>query len=221
MNPNLLAILIAFAFIFAALGIAEALRKALKLPPEFTRKVVHVTVGMWAWGTAWFFTDKWFAIVPPAVFVLLNYLSYRKGTFAAMESGDKQNLGTVWFPLAFIGVILVLFDVNKWLMATALMPLTWGDAFAAVLGRRFGTHRYTVGGGTRSFEGSAAMFVFSALSVALGLMIALPGCGTLLPIAIAVAAAATLAEAISVRGLDNLFVPAASVIVLLLMRPLC
>lgn len=57
-----LAIAVAFVYVFAALGLAEALRKLLKLPVEFTRKVVHIAVGMWAWGTIALFDSKWLAI---------------------------------------------------------------------------------------------------------------------------------------------------------------
>lgn len=99
---NWVAVLFSFLYVFAVLGVAEGLRRALQLPVAFTRKVVHIGVGMWAWGTAALFTDKWFASIPPAVFIVLNYVSYRRNLFTAMESADKSNLGTV-FPAGVPG----------------------------------------------------------------------------------------------------------------------
>lgn len=211
-----LAIIISFVYVFAAIGIAEGLRRAFKWPAEFTRKFIHIAVGMWSVGTALLFTSKWFAIIPPLSFVALNYISYRRNTFAAMESEDKSNLGTVYFPLAFAIIILLTFDVSKALMVAALMPLMWGDAFAAIIGKRWGRRKYTFAGSTRSIEGSIAMFVFSFVSVFIVLMLMeqLRGVDVLwaFVFALVTAAAATLVESISLRGLDNLIVPAVSLV---------
>ena len=221
---DLIAILISFVYVFAAIGIAEGLRKAFRWPAEFTRKFIHIAVGMWSVGTALLFTNKWFAIIPPASFIALNYVSYRRNTFAAMETSDKTNLGTVYFPIAFVVVILLTFDVSKAMMVAALMPMTWGDAFAAIIGKRWGRRKYTIAGATRSIEGSIAMFVFSFVSVFIVLlaMEQLAGSDVLWAVifALVTAAAATLVESISVRGLDNLTVPAASLLALWLLNNL-
>ena len=214
-----LAILISFVYVFAVLGLAEGLRRAFKLDIEFTRKVVHISVGMWAWGTAALFQDKWLAVVTPAAFVVINALSYRFGLFLAMESRDRRNIGTIYFPLAFIALILLFWGNLKPLFVAALMPMTWGDAFAAVIGRRFGRHRYTVFGATRSLEGSLAMFAFSFAGVWIALL-AFAGGGPMAGLAwlpaLATALLATAAEAVSPFGLDNLLVPAVSAAALVL-----
>ncbi|WP_169237299.1 diacylglycerol/polyprenol kinase family protein [Candidatus Roseilinea sp. NK_OTU-006] len=216
---NGLAIVISFVYVFAALGIAEALRRVFRLPVEFTRKVVHIGVGMWAFGTAALFSDKWFAITPPLVFVALNYLSYRRALFTAMETGDKSNLGTVYFPIAFAAIIVLFFDVSKPFMVAALMPLTWGDAFAAIIGRRYGRRRYARFA-QRSIEGSAAMFGCSFLSAGGALLAFGTPFGVALTAALLMALFATLVEAVSPAGLDNLLVPASSALVYPLLIPL-
>ncbi len=219
---NLLAVAISFVYVFAILGVAEALRKIFKLPVEFTRKVVHIGVGMWSFGTAALFTNKWYAILCPAAFIGLNTISYKRGLFLAMESNDKSNLGTVYFPIAFVLIILLAFDVNKPMMVAALMPMTWGDSFAAIIGKRFGKHHYTIGGTTRSIEGSATMFIMSLVSVLIVFVVLeglrAPG-DVLAAVAFATVTAitATCAEAISPKGLDNLFVPAISLATLALL----
>ncbi len=56
-------------------------------------------------------------------------------------------------------------------MVAALMPLTWGDGIAPVIGRAFGKHSYTVWGHTRTLQGSAGFFVFGMLFTWLALWI--------------------------------------------------
>ena len=208
-----LAVLISFVCDFALLGIAEGLRHALKLPVEFTRKFVHIGVGMWAWGTVALFHDKWFAIIPPAAFIVINTISYRRGVFKTMETGDRSNLGTIYFPIAFVALILLFFDTGKVVFVAALMPMTWGDAFAAIVGRMKGAHKYTLFGSTRSLEGSLVMLLLSFAALWITFAIFFPSAPSLalaLWIALPVAVLVTVVEAISPWGLDNLLVPAAS-----------
>jgi phytol kinase len=209
---NGFAVGISFIYVFLALGIAEGLRRAFKWPVEFTRKVVHISVGMWAWGTAALFTNKWLALICPASFIVLNYISYKRGLFLAMESNDKSNLGTVYFPIAFVALILILFDESKFAFALSLMPLTWGDSFAAIVGKRFGKHPYTVFGSQRSIEGSAAMFIFSFFSTAIPIYFHLLPALNWMPFAFVLAAFATAIEMVSPRGLDNILIPASSML---------
>ncbi len=207
-----LAILISFVYVFVTLGLAEALRRALRLGVEFTRKVVHIGVGMWAFGTAALFSSAWAAIVPPAAFVVINYVSYRRNLFQAMESADKSNLGTIVFPLAFIAMTLIFFDRSKALFVASLMPLTWGDSFAAIVGQRWGRHRFTIAGAARSWEGTLAMLALSFVSVALTLLVFGWPADVALLYAMLMAFVSALAEAISPAGLDNLTIPGAGVL---------
>lgn len=210
-----LAVVISFVYVFAVLGMAELLRKSLHYSPDFTRKVVHIGVGMWAIGTVLLFQNSWMAIIPPASFILLNYISYRRDMFKSMEGSDKTNLGTVYFPLAFCLIILFFWGRPN-LAVAALMPMTWGDAMASVLGRQFGRIQYKVLGHTRTVEGSVSMALFSLISTLLALWLLPPGM-VILPaagIALLVAVAATGVEAVSPWGIDNLTVPLISSLIL-------
>src|SRR5512136_1845773 len=160
MLPNWLALVLAFVYVGAAIALGEVLRKAFHLSQGFTRKFIHIAVGMISVPTVLWFGNLWWAIVPPLAFVVINYLDYRFGLIQAMMSSNRSNLGTVYFPLSF-AVVLVVFwgdplrpTANSHLIVAALMPLTWGDALAAVVGERFGQHRYNLIGQTRSLEGS-------------------------------------------------------------------
>jgi phytol kinase len=216
------ALIISYVYVFAMIGVGEGLRKWLgqakpgTYSTEFTRKVIHISVGMWAFGTVLLFEHWYFAIIPPLSFVILNYISYRRDIFKAVETGEKGNLGTVYFPISFV-IIIYLFWTRPHLLVASLMPMTWGDALAAILGRRYGQRKYSILGSTRSVEGSLAMFLFSWLSTFLALLLLPPlGWQASLLYSLALAVFATLVEAFSPWHVDNLTVPLLSAALLYL-----
>lgn len=219
MSRDVIALIVSFAYVFAAIGVGEGLRRWRGYGVDFTRKFIHIAVGMWAYGTVLLFQSRGWAIIPPLTFVAINAFSHWRGTFKAMETGEKWKLGTVYFPLAFAAAIWFLWRRPELLVAS-LMPMTWGDALAAVVGRRIGKRRYTILGNTRSLEGSMAMFAASWVATLIPLVlieqVGLPGA---LGVSGATALVTTLVEAISPWGIDNLTVPATSAAVLVLLLP--
>ena len=216
MSRDILALIASFIYVFAMIGVAEGLRKWRGYSVEFTRKFIHIAVGMWAFGTVLLFERRAYAIIPPLAFVAINALSYWQGTFKAMETGEKGQLGTVYFPLSFAALIWLLWG-HPHLLVASLMPMTWGDALAAVLGRRIGQHRYTVGRSTRSLEGSAVMFLASWAATLVALVLLAPeplGPAAAVGAAAVTALGAAAIEAVSPWGIDNLTVPAVSALVL-------
>jgi phytol kinase len=221
MTQDWIALITAFIYVFAMIGVAEGLRKWRGYSVEFTRKFIHIAVGMWAYGAVLMFERRTFAIIPPLAFVAINAFSYWRGTFKAMETGEKGQLGTIYFPISFTALIWLLWD-RPHLLVASLMPMTWGDALAAVVGRRIGRRRYTVAGSTRSLEGSAVMFLVSWVATLVPLMLLAPepiALGAAIGAAAATALGAMIVEAVSPWGIDNLTVPAVSALVLVLTLP--
>jgi phytol kinase len=217
MSSDIIALIVSFIYVFAMIGVAEGLRKWRGLSVDFTRKFIHIAVGMWAYGTVLLFKMRTFAIIPPLAFVAINAFSYWRGTFKAMETGERGNLGTIYFPLSFTAIVWLLWDQRP-LVVASLMPMTWGDALAAVIGQRFGKRRYTVLGSTRSLEGSAVMFLAAWVAVFAPLVLfgaAAPV--TALWVSVVTALGAAAVEAVSPWGIDNLTVPAVSAVILALL----
>ncbi len=210
---DLLSLLVAFAYIIVLIAIAEILRRVFHVPVDITRKVVHVGVGMVAIALTIVFREWYIAIIGPLVFIIINYLSYRTGLFRGIETGEKEQLGTIYFPLAFVILTPPLWSQPA-ILAAAMMPLTWGDAAAAILGKRFGVHKFTLFNQTSSIEGSLAMFVFGFLGTYFALLLFGQSTGTSFLLSLVTAFAATIAEALSPKGIDNLTVPLMSAVVL-------
>lgn len=217
MRSDRLALAVSYVFVFAAIGIAEGMRQWRNYSTDFTRKFIHIAVGMWSVGTVLLFKHWYMALIPPLSFILINYFSYRQQTFKAMETGEKGNLGTVYFPFSF-SLIVALFWSQPHLLVASLMPMTWGDALAAVLGARYGQFRFTLWGSTRSLEGSISMFLFALIATFLALWLFPPlGPAPSLLYASIVALLAALVEALTPWHLDNLTVPLVSAVALYLL----
>ena len=214
MMNNLIGLMICLAYVFIIIGSAELLRRQFGFGTGFTRKVIHIGVGMMSWWLHLIFSSPWPFIVACGVFVVINLLDWKYGFFAAMASGDRSNLGTVYFPIA-AGVVAYLFWNTPPLMVAALMPLTWGDGMAPVVGRAYGRHEYAVLSSTRTLEGSLGFFAGGLLFTWLALWV-IPGAPALTPLAaflpaLVITAVTTVVEAVSVWGLDNLTITAVTI----------
>lgn len=214
---NTLGIIIAFAYIVAMIGVAEGLRRRRGYGPGFTRKVIHIGVGMLSWLIPFLFNSPWPFVFACAVFVVINLIDWRYGLIGSMQSSSRSNLGTVYFPLAAAIVALIFWDQPPLLVA-ALMPLTWGDGLAPVIGAAYGRRVYRIHTSTRTLEGSAGFFVAGFLFTWLALWV-MPGMPEITPVeallpSLVIMVVTTLIEAVSIWGLDNLTVTAAAILIL-------
>jgi hypothetical protein len=116
------ALILTYVYLFGVIALAELLRRAGRRPPDFTRKFIHIGVGMWVVGTALLFETWWVALIPPATFVVINAISYWRGVIKAMETGDRGNLGTIYFPISF-GALVFYFWGMPVLMVASMIPL--------------------------------------------------------------------------------------------------
>jgi phytol kinase len=207
-------IMATIVFVFIVIGFAELIRRQFSLSANFTRKVVHVGVGNWIFLWPFAF-DNWYAIlIPPALFVALNYVSYRRELFKAMERKEKAGgLGTVYYAISLTIIAPVAMILGKiWVAAAAIILMAWADGLADPIGRRYGAHEYRIAGSTKSIEGSLGFFLVGIVAVAatltfFGAFTSLPT-GFNIPIfSLVIAAFATLIEAVSPAGTDNLTVP--------------
>jgi len=218
---DLIGLVTSFGYAFGLLIIAEVIRRWRGYPQDFTRKFVHIGAGMWVFGVLALFENWTIGIIPFATFIVLNFIFYR---FRLLESVDAPDStpGTVYFALSITLLFLMFWRTNSpddrgYIAAAGTMAMTWGDALAAIVGKRWGRHHYQIGRGRRSFEGSAAMFAASFVAMLLTLLLtpgsalspqSVPiGFNAALIASLIAALAATIAEGVSPHGTDNLSVP--------------
>lgn len=215
MDRNVLGIIVSFAFIFAVIFLAGLLKK---LGQEASRKFVHIGVSNWWLIAMAYFTSPVWAAVVPASFVVLNYLSYKYGLFKSMErQGGKEDLGTVYYAISLLILSILTFgDGGKpYLGAVGILVMGYGDGLAAVVGKALGWGKYKIFGANKSAAGSLTMFVASFAVT--GILMAAYAGGFDAGKAALVAAVATVLEAATPLGFDNLTVPLGTYAALILM----
>ena len=107
-----------------------------------------------------------------------------------------------------MAALYLLSEGNHLLYAIPLLTLTLADAVAALVGVRYGQHRFSTSEGTKSAEGSLAFFMVAFLSAHVPLLLlSETGRAESLLIALVLGVLVMLFEAVSVGGVDNLFIP--------------
>ncbi|MBD3287298.1 hypothetical protein GF337_00705 [candidate division KSB1 bacterium] len=207
MDTNILGILLSYVFVFSTILIATLIQKSFKLSSEFSRKIIHIVVGNWVFLALYYFNDWRYAIVGPVSFIVINYISYRYTIFKAMEL-DEDNPGTVYYSASLTVLTLLTFlKPNFYLLPfLGMMAMTWGDGFAAIIGKKMPLKLLRKG---RSLGGSSAFVIFSFFACTLYLYIQKfpANDGAILLLAAAFSLTGALIELFSPHKLDNLTVP--------------
>ena len=200
---NWLALLYSFGYVFLVLALAEIVGKRIK-DKQISRKIIHILCGNWIVIAFACFDSLWAAVIPPISFIFINYMSYRKDLFQAMEG--KKSMGTVYYAIS-----LLVLTVFGWILEfpalayTGIFSMAYGDGLAAVLGERFGRRKWNESRSAKSYLGSAAVFILSAGAVfGVSVFFNLPQA---LPVALLCGAFALYVELYGMNGWDNLSLP--------------
>ncbi|WP_427160303.1 diacylglycerol/polyprenol kinase family protein [Aliinostoc sp. HNIBRCY26] len=211
--PLWLQITIVAAWVFLILAIAGFVNRFATNDPEILRKIVHIGAGhviLIAW---WLNIPASIGIGASILASIVTLLSYILPILPGINSVGRQSLGT-FFYAASVGVLVASF----WSLqqpqyaAIGMMVMCWGDGLAALVGQRFGQHKYKVLGTQKSWEGSLAMLVVSFLVCFLILLGVFGNIWQIWAVSLAVAFTATSLEACSFLGVDNLTVPLGSAV---------
>ena len=199
-----------FIYLTLLVILAEVLSRLLTDDPELTRKIVHIGSGnviLLAW---WLNISGTVIVIAAIIAAAIALLSYIIPILPSIESVGRKSFGTLFYAIS-MGVLSAYFWQDSPQYAViGILVMAWGDGMAAIIGQRFGKHKYQVGKITKSWEGSLAMMV-AALIVISAILVSVEGNSwQIWLISIAAAIAATIFEAFSKLGLDNLTVPLTS-----------
>jgi phytol kinase len=205
-----IAIVAAWVSLVALVAVGASQGKA---DTEIVRKIVHIGTGnviLLAW---WLQMPAWLGIGASILFSIVTLLSYQFPIIPGIDSVGRKSLGTFFYAVS-IGVLIVMFwQESPQYAAIGILVMTWGDGLAALIGQRWGTHRYKIGGIQKSWEGSLTMGIVS-FAVSSLILVAVQGSSwQTWIVSIAIALVATVLEAFSRLGIDNLTVPLGSAIV--------
>lgn len=214
-------------YLLPAAGIMLLARRFLKIPDELFRKILHfILLGAYipllaAFQTWW--VSAGFVVFLIALIYPLLALAERIPAFSAFVNERKKGELKSSMVLALAMMVISISVCWGWMgdkLLVVACVYAWGvgDAFAALIGKRFGKHKLSLplADPRKSVEGSAAMFLASVLSVFLLLMLrGGMGVGHCLLISLAAAAATAYVELCTRDGLDTITCPAAAMLVIL------
>lgn len=208
--------LIAICIVLFAIGLAFGLMRLLThrtpLSPELTRKGLHIALGLGCLSFPWLFDAFWPVLVLCGfTLVAFAWIRCQKGSWRSLLHGVTR---TSWGELCFPIAVTILFGLMQDPIVDYVVPLlvlTLADAIGALVGVRYGQSKFTTDEGHKSLEGSAAFFIVAFLSTHLCLLLGtdIDRLDSVL-IAVIIGILVMLIEAIAWRGLDNLFIPLAT-----------
>lgn len=201
---NIIGLIVASIYILVIFLTSKLFEKKGK---EVTRKYIHIMLSnIWFISMA-FFDNFIIATILPMLFVIINSLSYKFNLIKIMEREDKkEGIGTVYYAISLTVLSLVTFYINKPILALpGILIMGYGDGLAAVIGQKVKSKSFNILGSTKSIAGSATMLIVSLIISIL--IFSFIGIEYIILKAFLIAIIATILEAISVKGLDNITVP--------------
>ncbi|MFB2646730.1 diacylglycerol/polyprenol kinase family protein [Raphidiopsis sp. BLCC-F218] len=213
MFPLWLKIAIAAGWVFLIILIGWLVSRFTPNQPEIIRKIVHIGSGnviLLAW---WFHIPAYVGISAAILAGLISVISYFVPILPGINSVGRQSLGTFFYAVS-IGILVGYF----WYLhkpeyaALGILIMAWGDGLAALIGQRFGKHKYYLFGVNKSWEGSLTMTVVSYLVSVIILSATRGSSWQIWLVSALVSILATLLESVSFLGIDNLTVPIGSAI---------
>lgn len=206
-------------FLTVVLLLIYVFGKKCHLHLEIQRKLLHIALGSVSLSFPFVFETTsevvLLVLIALAVLLSLHYVPILRRTLGESIYGVKRSwLGGGLFLVTIITLFFVAKD-NYTLYAGPLLLVTFADAFAAIVGSKYGEKYYTIFGCNKSVEGTVTFFVAGFIAIAL-LLTFTTSCVpiTIIYISFSVAALTTAAELFAGKALDNITVPATTFVVL-------
>ena len=210
--------ILSFFLILTLISVSSVLKKYLGLKEENSRKIVHISVGSMAALAPFYFSSVLPLLVFAVLFFVIDWLAIQKGFFKSIH-GQRFSYGTVYFPIAYLILLIIFWPINKNMIAIGILFFAIPDAIAALVGQNIKKpHRYRLIKDEKSIEGSIAHFVSGLVLLLIyfslaNLQFATPGLAVFLFSVLTISLLVTIVESLSSKGSDNLFVPLSSAII--------
>lgn len=182
---------------------------------EVTRKMSHILCGNWVFIFAYF--NRYFLtnIVVNFIMIIMMSLSYKYNLFKSVERKNQtKSFGTIYFfiSLLCLAMVVEIAQLDRRLTIIYYFPLIYGDAFAAIFGKKFGRYVYKIFNNPKTFMGNVVMFLVSFCSMVVYNFFFINNVYTLIEL-ILISLIASLLEAISVKGTDNFTIPIITMVI--------
>lgn len=198
-------VLVTLTVVFHILLVTQVLWYKGFLDGEYSRKLVHIVVGIY--GAFWPLYLSWREIQIIILISVFFFLITRViGIFKSVYDVERRSLGDFTAPLT-VGALTFL-NLEPVIFAAAVLHIALADGFAAVVGARYGRgNEYKVFGSVKSVAGSVTFLVVSAVITAWAVFFSGTDFGQAAwPLLICLPLLTTLIENIGAYGTDNLLI---------------
>ncbi len=208
-------------------SLAVIIRWKGRLPNEVFRKLLHFillgSLGLWldvfpTWQSAAATAIAFEIVVYPILCILERLDGYSQFVTERSKGELKQSLILVFTMFAVVIFICWGITGQKYLTLASVYAWGFGDAAAALAGKRFGKHKIPkIAQGKKSMEGSLAMLFVSFISVLCVFALFMgPVDQRTIWLCLITAVFTTLAELVSGGGMDTVICPLVAMCVLLI-----
>ena len=212
---NIIGIVVSIIYIGLVILAGKFFEKAGK---EASRKFIHIMLANWWFIAMCFFDNVFWACSLPFCFIIVNYLSYKKNLISVMERDSKEEgLGTVYYAVTLFLLAIFSFGIVKKpeMGLAGVLVMGYGDGLATIVGRSIKSYSYKIGSSHKTIAGSATMFLVSFVILAIFLCVEQTALWAVKALLLSIMA--TVLEAISIKGTDNLTVPIITTLLLFAM----
>ena len=210
---DIILIPVAYCYVFGIIYLASQLKSQNIIDGKMARKVVHLGIGILVIAAPLLFSSNTVPVAIGISFIVITFFTspispIHKWRLSAFRDG--HGLGTVYYSFSLTALLFLFFD-EGWIIQIGFLPLVFGDAFANIIGLKYGEHKWP--GTEKSVEGSLGGLIASLFVLLISLSIyyflnEYPGSyPTIILISLIVSSIMAIVELISPYGFDNLTIP--------------
>jgi len=118
-----------FIALISLVLLSEFLRIWLKWRPESSRKFVHVFTGILISITPFVLQSMWPMVILGTLFAVFDFIAVQKNFMRGMHNTKRKTLGTVFYPISFVILVLLLWEDDKLILITSMLIMAIADAY--------------------------------------------------------------------------------------------
>lgn len=191
----------------AIFGTASAAHILFPKSFEISRKTAHFLAGIAALSFPYIFQSHITIFILSFLFIIFITVTKLKKALNSIHGVKRISFGSYLYPVSIYITFLLAAD-NPPFYFISILVLAVSDAAAALIGERYGTIKFDMGGNVKTLEGTISFFLVSFLCVQIPMLV-LTDINELsvIIVSITIALVVTGLELISLAGTDNIFIP--------------
>jgi len=193
-----------FIYLFIIFVISIIYKRFNPNNKEALRKIIHIGIGPLIPFAKFLDVDQTSALYFTGLISLLTLINYQSKLFPTIEDIDRKSYGTLFYCLSLFILIFLYWDKDPTALVAGFFIMTFGDGFAALIGKNFKSKNWIFLNQTKSLYGTTTMFITSLIIVFY--LSYFKGYSFNVNI-LTIALLSTIIEQFSVFGIDNFIVP--------------